>query len=58
MSYTDRYTEIDGKWHVIALDEHTECDLPIPHANGWTEEPPEKAKVHCGPLAETKEKKK
>ena len=58
MSYQDKYTELDGKYHLIALDEHTECGLPIPHANGWVYDLPEKAKAHCGPLAEQDKKKK
>lgn len=46
MSYEDKYTEIDGKYHLIAEDETTDCGLVIPHGNGWVYELPEKAKLH------------
>lgn len=41
-----KYTEIDGKAHLIVEGEHTECGLVIPHGNGWVKEP--EGKVHCG----------
>jgi hypothetical protein len=51
-----RYTEIEGAFHAIAEDEHTECGLVIPFLNTWTEEPD--GDVHCGPDAKPEKAEK
>lgn len=43
------YVELDGAWHLIGDDEHTECGIVIPQATLWTRELPER--IHCGPDA-------
>lgn len=57
MSYVQQYTFLDDAWHPIALEEHTECGLPIPHGNGWVRDVPDGDTIHCGENA-TKPKAK
>lgn len=47
MSYEQRYTLLDGAWHLIVEGEHTKCGLVIPPNNGFVTEVPEGDKVHC-----------
>lgn len=54
MTYEQKYTELDGKWHAIGFGETTVCGIVIPHGNGYSLLPDGK-KSHCGPAPETGE---
>lgn len=45
------FTVLDETSHVIDIEEHTFCGLPIPHGNGWVSERPAKVCAECAEKA-------
>lgn len=39
-----KYVELDGAWHILGDNEHTDCGLLVPPLAEWTRETP--AKLH------------